>query len=80
MVLVVRYLVLLEVVSSVESSSGPKGKRGTVSLKGIFEYAQKRKEGKDLFERESCREKSLLWACQFLGSRPTVNMCSDTIL
>ena len=55
-VLVVRYLVLLGVVSSVESSSGQKGERGMVSLKGIFELAQKGREVKDLFERESCRE------------------------
>ena len=34
MILVVRYLVLLGVVSSVESLCGQKGKRGIVSLKG----------------------------------------------
>ena len=56
MVLVVRYLVLLEVVLSVESSSGPIGKRIWSHLKGIFELTQKRREVKDLFEKESFRE------------------------
>ena len=56
MVLVVRYLVLLGVVSSVESSSGQKGKRGIVSLKGIFELTQKRREVQDSFEKKSFRE------------------------
>ena len=52
MVLVVRYLARLGVVSSVEASSGQKGKRGIVSLKGIFESAQKRREVKDSFEKK----------------------------
>ena len=55
MVSVVRYLVLLGVVSSVESSCGQKGERGYGLTKR--EYLNKnRREVKDLFERESSRE------------------------
>ena len=49
MVLVVRYPVLLGVVSSVESLRGLKGKRGIVSLKGIFEISSEEKRGKRFF-------------------------------
>ena len=56
MVLVVRYLVLLEVVSSVEFSSGPKGKGVWSHLKGIFELTQKRREVQDSFEKKFFRE------------------------
>ena len=81
MVLVVRYLVLLEVVSLAESSCGQKGKRVFgLTKREYLNKTRKRREVKDLFEKESFREKSFLWDCQFLGSRPTVNMCSDTIL
>ena len=49
MVLVVRYLVLLGVVSSVESSWS-KGKRGSITKREYFDKAQKRREVKDLFK------------------------------
>ena len=57
MVLVVRYLVLLEVVLSVESSSGPKGKKGYgLTKREYLNKTRKRREVKDLFEKESFRE------------------------
>ena len=71
---------LLGVVSLVESSCGQKGKRYGLTKREYLNKTRKRREVKDLFEKESFLRKSFLWACQFLGSRPTVNMCSDTIL
>ena len=51
-VLVIRYLVLLGVVSSPESSCGQKGKGYSLTKKGIFDKSQKRREVKDIFENE----------------------------
>ena len=56
MVLVVRYPVLLEVVLSVESSSGPKGKGYGLTKREYLNKTQKRREVKDLFGKESFRE------------------------
>ena len=56
MVLVVRYLVLLGVVSSVESSSGPKEKGYGLTKREYLNKTRKRREVKDLFEKESFRE------------------------
>ena len=56
MVLVVRYLVLLEVVLSVESSSGQKGKGYGLTKREYLNKTRKRRVVKDLFEKESFRE------------------------
>ena len=50
MVLVVRYLVLLGVVSSVESSSVTKEKGYGLTKREYFDKAQKRREVEDPFE------------------------------